>query len=451
MTPLLKSTLLATQSDARLLSLARSGVEPAFDALADRYRRPLLRHCRQLCLSQERAEEILRHTLDEARAALRSDSAQCDVAAGDVLPWLQGIAQAAATKAMHSDAHGRQASDRREAAAGAGSAAMPKPDEVLALRGALAALSSTPLRHVVLVRGDQGEMDSEQPFETVNGALRGLLRRGGGRVRDGITALTPPSLLAWALGRSAQAPPSGATQVAELTAGGGAGVAGLAIKGGLAALTAGLAITGSAIVQGDRGGASRHDGGDGVAVGPAIGVATDGQGGREADAGEATAGTGSGRAHLDGDGTRHIVLRGGSHAVMNGGGEATESTGTASPATLAAADLASGASRAASSSSGSSSPSSSSSAGDPAASVAAATGTTAGASPSVSAQASVGSGTSGQVGVQVSLGGSQPSQESGGSTGSGSAGGSSTSQGSEAGVEASLGALGSAGVKASVP
>jgi DNA-directed RNA polymerase specialized sigma24 family protein len=39
--------LLRTQSDERLVALAAAGHERAFEAIVERYRRTLLRHCRR--------------------------------------------------------------------------------------------------------------------------------------------------------------------------------------------------------------------------------------------------------------------------------------------------------------------------------------------------------------------------------------------------------------------
>ena len=47
MSPRFSLRLLSGQSDERLLNLARAGHERAFEALVQRYRRPLLRFCRR--------------------------------------------------------------------------------------------------------------------------------------------------------------------------------------------------------------------------------------------------------------------------------------------------------------------------------------------------------------------------------------------------------------------
>lgn len=242
----LKTRLLGSQSDERLLELARGGSQIAFEALARRYRRALLRHCRQLCLSEESAQEVLQRSLAEAWGGIRADAERRDLPS-----WLREIAQRIAAEQMHSvaaaSASERGGAARGSDAPGAGAAAggAPTPDEVLALRGALAAM--TPRREhdgivVHRMNGNKAKVATEEAFELADAAVRGLL----GRARRGISALTPPPLLAWALGRAAEGGPAG-ERIAELGAGGGA--AGLALKGAVVAITAGVAITGAVVAQ----------------------------------------------------------------------------------------------------------------------------------------------------------------------------------------------------------
>ena len=56
------TVLLRTQSDARLVALARTGHDRAFEAIVERYRRPLLRACRRI-LPEARAEDALQQAL----------------------------------------------------------------------------------------------------------------------------------------------------------------------------------------------------------------------------------------------------------------------------------------------------------------------------------------------------------------------------------------------------
>ena len=78
--------LLRTQSDTRLVALARDGHERAFEAIVERYRRQLLRACRRV-LPEARAEDALQQTLVAAwRGLRRGDEVR------ELRPWLHRIA-----------------------------------------------------------------------------------------------------------------------------------------------------------------------------------------------------------------------------------------------------------------------------------------------------------------------------------------------------------------------
>src|SRR3954465_7433430 len=64
------AVLLRTQSDERLVALARSGHERAFETIVRRYRRQLLSACRRM-VSDGRAEDVLQDALLAAWGALR--------------------------------------------------------------------------------------------------------------------------------------------------------------------------------------------------------------------------------------------------------------------------------------------------------------------------------------------------------------------------------------------
>src|SRR3954468_1752356 len=83
--PLPSIVLLRTQSDARLVALAREGHERAFEAIVERYRRELLRTCRRV-LPEARAEDALQHALLAAWTAIeRGDEIR------ELRPWLHRI------------------------------------------------------------------------------------------------------------------------------------------------------------------------------------------------------------------------------------------------------------------------------------------------------------------------------------------------------------------------
>ena len=68
------------------MALARSGHDHAFEAIVERYRRPLLRACRQV-LPEARAEDALQQTLLAAwRGLQRGDEVR------GLRPWLYRIA-----------------------------------------------------------------------------------------------------------------------------------------------------------------------------------------------------------------------------------------------------------------------------------------------------------------------------------------------------------------------
>ena len=87
MAPLLSTPLLLrTQSDRRLATLAADGHDRAFEAIVERYRRPLQRYLRRL-LSEALAEDVLQATFVRAWQALRAGTE-----VRDLRPWLYRIA-----------------------------------------------------------------------------------------------------------------------------------------------------------------------------------------------------------------------------------------------------------------------------------------------------------------------------------------------------------------------
>ena len=110
MSPRISIRLLASQSDQRLVALAGEGHERAFEALVQRYRRPLLRYCRRLRLGDARAEDVLQQAFLQAWLAFARGT---DVR--DVRPWLYRIVHNAAVNAMRGRRRGAQRADRGDA------------------------------------------------------------------------------------------------------------------------------------------------------------------------------------------------------------------------------------------------------------------------------------------------------------------------------------------------
>ena len=92
-------TLLRTQSDDRLVALAGAGHERAFEAIVERYRRPLLRAARRV-LPESRAEDALQHALIAAWSALqRGDEVR------ELRAWLYRIVHNTALNALRGNGY----------------------------------------------------------------------------------------------------------------------------------------------------------------------------------------------------------------------------------------------------------------------------------------------------------------------------------------------------------
>jgi RNA polymerase sigma factor (sigma-70 family) len=261
MSPGIPTRLLATQSDERLLALVRQGHERAFEALVNRYRKPLLGYCRRL-LPDARAEDIVQLALLKTWIAVREGAEVRDPKA-----WLYRVVHNTAVNAVRDAAHdGEPLADPE-----LGLRSRPPVDETqldrsLAMREALAEVAALPpLQREVIVRTAVAGHSHEQVASDLgitSGAVRGLLYRARVTLRTAITALTPPQLLGWLAGRSDQGGPA-PERLAELAGGGGAagvggaaGLGGLLFKGGVVAITAGTVITGAAVVRLD--GSTHH-------------------------------------------------------------------------------------------------------------------------------------------------------------------------------------------------
>ncbi len=245
MSPSVSVRLLLTQSDARLVALARAGHERAFEALVERYRRPLLGYCRRLLLAHERAEDALQQGLMQAWLALRDGTE-----VRDVKPWLYRV--------VHNAALNTRRSANNQAQLGAALSLTAPPSEDLdgrlAARETLADLAALPeMQREALVRTAVGGYTYEEAATTLGlseGAVRGLVHRARATLRASTTAITPSPLLSWALGSGgADAPLAG-----RLAAGAGAGSAGLVaglLKVTATAVTAGVVVVGGVGVSRD--------------------------------------------------------------------------------------------------------------------------------------------------------------------------------------------------------
>jgi RNA polymerase sigma factor (sigma-70 family) len=322
--------LLRAQSDARLLELARDGHERAFEALVQRYRKPLLAYCRRLLLPEARAEDALQQALMQAWIALESGREVRDPKA-----WLYRIVHNTAISALR-----RSGYDYVELDESLHGAEAPESDleRRIAVREALAGIAALPdgQRDVLLRTAVQGESHEQvaAALGLSEGAVRGLIYRARATLRAAATAVTPPQLVLWA----ARAAESGShLQTAEVAGGAGsAGMLGLLLKGGAVVVSAGVLATGTGLVghgasavdpaRADQSGREAH--------GPAAGLDSAALGGRLSPA-ESSALTGvigeDGGRHGAGEGSRrdHGGSTDGSGRDGRSGGEgARDGSGT---------------------------------------------------------------------------------------------------------------------------
>jgi len=215
-------------SDARLVELARTGSEPAFEAIVARYRLPLVRHCARM-VGDADAEDAAQDALLNAHAALVRGAAVRQLA-----PWLYAIAQNTARNCLRARAArpATEDADRDGGACADGSA-----EDRQELREVLAAVSSLPdrQRDAIVMREFEGRSYEEiaSRLGASHGAVRQLLNRARGSVRERVRVLVPVApLVRWALSRS-----SGATGA------GGATLSGACILGAKVCVVALLPAT----------------------------------------------------------------------------------------------------------------------------------------------------------------------------------------------------------------
>lgn len=246
MSPSVSVRLLLTQSDARLVEFAREGHERAFEAIVQRYRRPLLGYCRRLLLRDERAEDALQQGLLQAWLALQGG---CVVR--EVKPWLYRIVHNCALNALR--VSGYDYNTLSESLRGA-DAPEQDLDRRIAVREALAGMAALPaMQREALMRTALDGHSHEQVARALGlseGALRGLLYRARVSLRAATTALTPSPAISWAINSRAGTSAPLLARLAETGVGGGSvGLTGMLVKGGTIAITAGALAGGVAVVH----------------------------------------------------------------------------------------------------------------------------------------------------------------------------------------------------------
>ena len=236
MGPRLTDLFLRSQSDERLVSLARAGHERAFAVIVERYRAELEAFARSRN-SDGRAEDIVQQAFLGAFAALQSGAE-----VSHLRGWLYRIVRNEASKTR----------PNTEVPLDAVSACGESLEDVVQRRAvALAALSELNAlpgrqREALVATALRGSTraDVARTMDLSEGAVRQLVHRARHAVRTAVTALTPyPLAQLWS--------GSGAATDASLAAG-AASAGGVAVKLG-ALLASGVVATGIATtVQGSQ-------------------------------------------------------------------------------------------------------------------------------------------------------------------------------------------------------
>ena len=234
-------TLLRTQSDARLVELARAGHERAFEAIVERYRRVLLQAARRV-LPEGRAEDALQQALLSAWTALRrGDEVR------DLRPWLYRIVHNTSLNALRVSGYDY---DELHEALRIPDAGEDELERRAVVRQTLTSLAALPERQReallrTAVTGDSQE-DVARDLGLSDNGLRQLVHRARVTMRAAVTAVTPLPLITAVAARPPGADPL-VVRIAEIVAGGGASVT--LAKAGTVAVLAGSAISGPAVVD----------------------------------------------------------------------------------------------------------------------------------------------------------------------------------------------------------
>lgn len=222
--------LLRSQTDDRLVALARQGHERAFEAIVRRYRRPLLSTCRRI-VSDALAEDVLQQALVSAWTALRRGD---DV--HDLHAWLFQIVRNTAISTLRRSGHDPPALlDALTAAPSSQEEAERRAvvHETLATIAQLPERQRTALLRIAVEGRSQDEVADELGVSRT--AARALVHRARTTLRAAASAMVPLPVLTWLAAASTDAEPLNA-RIATLVGGaGGAGATATLLKAGAVA------------------------------------------------------------------------------------------------------------------------------------------------------------------------------------------------------------------------
>jgi RNA polymerase sigma factor (sigma-70 family) len=244
--------VLRTQSDHRLVALARDGKEAAFEEIVRRYRPPLVAFA--AAYGPPDPEDVVQESLLRSWDALRNSTGEMHLKA-----WLYKIVRNRALNARRDNRTHEQLTDDIDG--------VPQPPEIALsndeLQRAVVAIGALPEpQREALVRSALEGHTHDQIAAAIGstpGAVRQLIYRGRMTVRHGVGAVIPLPLVAALVGSGG----AGAGAAAGGAAG-GAAAAGAAGGASLAAKTALVAAIGAVAIG--SGAAIKDGGGSGSAT-----------------------------------------------------------------------------------------------------------------------------------------------------------------------------------------
>ncbi|WP_354700846.1 RNA polymerase sigma factor [Paraconexibacter sp. AEG42_29] len=149
--------------DRRLVAGVRGGDARCFEAIYDRYHRPLLSFCRHMLGSREEAEDALQHVFVSAHGRLRADDRDIDLR-----PWLYAIARNRCLSMLRARRHTVALEDVPEAS-GEGLLVAAEVEQRQDLRDVLADMARLPEdQRAALVLSELGDMSHEQIAEALD-------------------------------------------------------------------------------------------------------------------------------------------------------------------------------------------------------------------------------------------------------------------------------------------
>lgn len=248
-TRVLLGPALRTQSDRRLVKLARQGYETAFEEIVRRYRRPLVRFAAGIVGG--RSEDVTQDALSKALLALRGSENEIELR-----PWLYRIVRNTALNELRDSPPNAEQLGETIPGGLSAAAEAERREEMAELVERLRALPE-PQRAAIVMRELEGLSHEEiaAALGVSGGAARQTIHRARTALRDGLGMLIPLPFLRMLADHGAEATGGAvaATGVGAASAAAGGGIgAGGAVKAGLAAALIGGAVGTGVAVQKDH-------------------------------------------------------------------------------------------------------------------------------------------------------------------------------------------------------